>query len=109
VAQCAGVVRTPRICWKPMNPKTHLPSSSSAASRAGGARVAADASAKARPLRVNVPKSKARALSREFGLDSVSLTADEADKRRVDLAALVSLGQERGYVTQQGKQPAMAS
>jgi RNA polymerase primary sigma factor len=84
-----------------MNPKTHLPSSSSAASRAGGARVAADVSAKARPLRVNVPKSKARALSREFGLDSVSLTADEADKRRVDLAALVSLGKERGYVTQQ--------
>jgi RNA polymerase primary sigma factor len=86
-----------------MNAKTHPSSSvsSSAATRAGGARVASDASAKVRPLRVNVPKSKARALNREFGLDSVALTAEEADRRRVDLAALVSLGRERGYVTQQ--------
>ena len=84
-----------------MNPKTHSPTSSSAATRAGGARVAVDASTKARPLRVNVPKSKARALNREFGLDSVALTTEEADQRRSDLAALVSLGRERGYLTQQ--------
>jgi RNA polymerase primary sigma factor len=84
-----------------MNPKTHSPSFSSAATRAGGARVAVDAPTKVRPLRVNVPKSKARALNREFGLDSVALTAEEADQRRVDLAALVTLGRERGYLTQQ--------
>jgi RNA polymerase primary sigma factor len=84
-----------------MNPKTHSHSSSSSATRAGGARVAVDASTKVRPLRVNVPKSKARALNREFGLDSVALTAEEADQRRLDLAALVTLGKERGYLTQQ--------
>ncbi len=84
-----------------MNPKTHSHASSSSATRAGGARLAVDASTKLRPLRVNVPKSKARALNREFGLDSVALTAEEADQRRVDLAALVSLGKERGYLTQQ--------
>lgn len=84
-----------------MNPKTHSSSSSSAATRAGGARVAVDAPAKVRPLRVTVPKSKARALNREFGLDSVALTAEEAHQRRTDLAALVSLGRERGYLTQQ--------
>ncbi|MBC7664728.1 MAG: RNA polymerase sigma factor RpoD [Caulobacter sp.] len=76
-------------------------SSSSAAVRAGGARLADEASTKARPLRVNVPKSKARALNREFGLDSVALTAEESAQRRLDLAALVSLGKSRGYLTQQ--------
>ncbi len=84
-----------------MNPKTRSSSPSTAATRAGGVRVVAEAAPKARPLRVNVPKSKARALDREFGLASVALTAEEADQRRVDLAALVSLGKERGYLTQQ--------
>ena len=84
-----------------MNPKTHSQSPTSDGTRAGSSRVAGDASTKVRPLRVTVPKSKARALNREFGLDNVALTAEEADQRRVDLAALVSLGRDRGYLTQQ--------
>jgi RNA polymerase primary sigma factor len=84
-----------------MNPKTHSQSPTSDGIRAGSSRVAVDASTKGRPLRVTVPKSKTRALNREFGLDNVALTAEEADQRRVDLAALVSLGRDRGYLTQQ--------
>jgi RNA polymerase primary sigma factor len=54
-----------------------------------------------KPLRVNVPKSKQRALIREFGLETTALTEEEAQKRRDDLKALVRLGKERGFVTQQ--------
>ena len=55
----------------------------------------------ARPLRVRVPRSKERALIREFGLDRTELSADEAEQRRSDLRALVKLGQTRGFLTQQ--------
>ena len=57
--------------------------------------------APAKPLRVKVPKSKERALIREFGLDVTTLTEDEAEKRRNDLKALVKLGKTRGFLTQQ--------
>ena len=40
--------------------------------------------ASAKPLRVKVPKSKERALIREFGLDVTTLTEEEAEKRRSD-------------------------
>ena len=56
---------------------------------------------KAKPLRVKVPKSKDRALIREFGLDVTTLTEDEADKRRSELRALVKMGKTRGFLTQQ--------
>src|SRR2546425_12852985 len=59
------------------------------------------ATAKAKPLRVKVPKSKERALIREFGLDVTALTEDEADKRRSELKALVKMGKTRGFLTQQ--------
>ncbi len=72
-----------------------------AATAGGAARTTTDAVVKARPLRVNVPKSKARALNREFGLDTVALTADEAHRRRIEVAALVKLGKERGFLTHQ--------
>jgi RNA polymerase primary sigma factor len=52
-------------------------------------------------LRVKVPKSKERALIREFGLDVGTVTEDEADKRRSDLKALVKMGKTRGFLTQQ--------
>jgi RNA polymerase primary sigma factor len=55
----------------------------------------------ARPLRVRVPKSKERALIREFGLDATELSAEEAEQRRSDLRALVKLGQTRGFLTRQ--------
>ena len=55
----------------------------------------------AKPLRVKVPKSKERALVREFGLDTATLTEEEAHKRRSDLKALVMLGKTRGFLTQQ--------
>src|SRR3989441_5694409 len=59
------------------------------------------ATAKARPFRVKVPKSKQRALIREFGLDVSDLTEEEANKRRAELKVLVKTGKTRGYLTQQ--------
>ena len=61
----------------------------------------ADPAVKAKPLRMKVPKSKQRALIREFGLDVSALTDEEAEKRRLDLKALVTIGKTRGYLTQQ--------
>jgi RNA polymerase primary sigma factor len=61
----------------------------------------AEAAAKAKPLRMKVPKSKERALIREFGLDVTALTDEEAEKRRSDLKALVTMGKTRGFLTQQ--------
>ncbi len=83
---------------KPFSPST---SPTLAATRAGAARVVPEPAQKARALRVSVPKSKARALSREFGLDTATLTPVEADQRRAELASLVRLGSERGFLTQQ--------
>ncbi len=62
---------------------------------------AADPAAKAKPLRVKVPKSKERALIREFGLDMATLTEEELAKRRSELTTLVKMGKTRGYLTQQ--------
>jgi RNA polymerase primary sigma factor len=56
---------------------------------------------KVKPLRVKVPRSKERALVREFGLDFTRLTDDEADNRRDELKALVKMGKAKGFVTQQ--------
>jgi RNA polymerase primary sigma factor len=56
---------------------------------------------KAKPLRVKVPKSKERALIREFGLDVTTLTEAEVEKRRVELTALVKMGKSRGFLTYQ--------
>ncbi len=61
----------------------------------------AEPTAKVKPLRMKVPKSKQRALIREFGLDVTALTDEEAEKRRSDLKALVTLGKTRGFLTQQ--------
>jgi RNA polymerase primary sigma factor len=54
--------------------------------------VAADPGAKAKPLRMKVPKSKERALIREFGLDMTTLTEEEVEKRRRELTTLVKMG-----------------
>ncbi len=62
---------------------------------------ALDPVAKVKPLRVKVPKSKARALIREFGLDVTTLTEAEVEKRRRELTALVKMGKTRGFLTQQ--------
>ena len=61
----------------------------------------AEPKANLKPLRMKVPKSKARALIREFGLDVTTLTEEEAEKRRSDLTALVKMGKARGFLTQQ--------
>jgi RNA polymerase primary sigma factor len=50
---------------------------------------------------VKVPKSKARALIREFGLDVTTLSDEEIEKRRSELTALIKMGKLRGYLTQQ--------
>jgi RNA polymerase primary sigma factor len=63
--------------------------------------VAADPGAKAKPLRMKVPKSKERALIREFGLDMTTLTEEEVEKRRRELTTLVKMGKTRGFLTQQ--------
>ena len=55
-----------------------------------------------RPLRMKVPKSKQRALNREFGLDMTAPSEEEAEKRRADLRALVKLGKTRRHLIQQG-------
>jgi len=60
-----------------------------------------EVAAKVKPLRMKVPKSKERALIREFGLDVTTLTEEEADKRRSDLKALVKMGKTRGFLVQQ--------
>jgi RNA polymerase primary sigma factor len=52
-------------------------------------------------LRVKVPRSKERALAREFGLDQADLTTEELQQRRDDLKKLVLLGKTRGYLTHQ--------
>jgi len=61
----------------------------------------ADAKAAAKPLRMKVPKSKERALIREFGLAVTALTDEEVQKRRSELKALVTMGKTRGFLTQQ--------
>jgi RNA polymerase primary sigma factor len=63
--------------------------------------VAADPGTKAKPLRMKVPKSKERALIREFGLDMTTLTEEEVEKRRRELTTLVKMGKTRGFLTQQ--------
>ena len=60
-----------------------------------------DSKVKAKPLRVKVPKSKERALIREFGLDVTALTDEEVEKRRSELRTLVKMGKTRGFLTQQ--------
>ena len=52
-------------------------------------------------LRTDVPKSRQRALMREFGLERDVATEDEARRRRADLEALVRTGSARGFVTVQ--------
>ena len=59
------------------------------------------AAGKAKPLRMKVPKSKERALIREFGLEMTAPSEEEAEKRRANLHALVKLGKTRGYLIQQ--------
>ena len=61
----------------------------------------AEAKVKVKPLRMKVPKSKERALIREFGLDVTTLTEEEANKRRSELKTLVKMGKLRGFLTQQ--------
>jgi RNA polymerase primary sigma factor len=61
----------------------------------------AEPKTKAKPLRVKVPKSKERALIREFGLDVTALTDEEVEKRRSELRTLVKMGKTRGFLTQQ--------
>ena len=60
-----------------------------------------DSKTSAKPLRVKVPKSKERALIREFGLDVTALTEEESEKRRRELTTLVKMGKTRGFLTQQ--------
>jgi RNA polymerase primary sigma factor len=82
--------------------ETGRPSSARIAATSGTKVVAAvTLGATGKPLRVNVPKSKQRALIREFGLDETALTEEESHKRRNDLKALVVMGKTRGFLTQQ--------
>ena len=61
----------------------------------------ASSTARAKPLRVKVPKSKERALIREFGLDAAALTDEESEQRRSELTTLIKMGKSRGFLTQQ--------
>lgn len=55
----------------------------------------------AAPLRMKVPKSKQRALNREFGLDVAAISDSEAAQRRDELRTLVRMGKARGFLTPQ--------
>ena len=61
----------------------------------------ADATAKAKPLRMKVSRAKERALMREFGLDETALTEEEVAKRRQELKTLIKMGKTRGFLTHQ--------
>ena len=61
----------------------------------------ASSKASAKPLRVKVPKSKERALVREFGLDATAISEEESEKRRSELITLIKMGKSRGFLTQQ--------
>ena len=52
-------------------------------------------------LRMQVPKSRQRALMREYGLDLAPVSDAEALQRREALKALVRTGRSRGFLTQQ--------
>jgi RNA polymerase primary sigma factor len=54
----------------------------------------------AKPLRMKVPKSKQRALVREFGLDVEMPSEEEAELRRSQLRSLIEIGKARGYLVQ---------
>jgi RNA polymerase primary sigma factor len=60
----------------------------------------------AKPLRMKVPKSKERALRREFGLDGAALSADEAHLRRSEFKALVTLGKNTFHAAGSQRSPA---
>jgi RNA polymerase primary sigma factor len=77
-----------------MTAKKVVPSAAAPADKTAAVR-------KAKPLRVSVPKSKQRALMREFGLDAGALSEQEIAKRRAELKALIKLGKTRGFLTQQ--------
>ena len=53
-----------------------------------------------KPLRMKVPKSKQRALVREFGLDVEMPSEEEAELRRSQLRSLIEIGKARGYLVQ---------
>ena len=53
------------------------------------------------PLRVQVPKSRQRALMREYGLELASLSEAESQQRHESLKVLVRTGRARGFVTHQ--------
>jgi RNA polymerase primary sigma factor len=55
----------------------------------------------AAPLRVKVPKSRQRALAREFGLEAAPVSEAESLLRREALKALVRTGRTRGFLTHQ--------
>lgn len=50
-------------------------------------------------LRMEVPKSKQRALIHEFDLAIPDLTAEEIHQRREELKALIQIGQAQGFLT----------
>lgn len=53
------------------------------------------------PLRVQVAKSRQRALMREYGLDLAPASEAEARRRREALEALVRAGRRQGFLTRQ--------
>ena len=61
----------------------------------------ASSKVRSKPLRVKVPKSKERALVREFGLDATAISEEESEKRRSELTTLIKMGKSRGFLTQQ--------
>ncbi len=83
------------------DPSLHATMTPDAAAALPGTHDIAASASQPRPLRVKVPKSKERALIREFGLDVTTLTEEEAERRREELRTLVRMGKTRGFLTQQ--------
>ncbi len=69
--------------------------------RAANPHLPAPRQSHAAPLRVQVPKSRQRALMREYGLEAAPLSEAESLQRREALKALVRTGRARGFLTHQ--------
>jgi len=77
---------------------TRTPSDPSAIAATAGATPTPKQAAK--PLRMKVPKSKQRALVREFGLGMDQPSEEAAERHRLQLRSLIETGLSRGYLVQ---------
>lgn len=84
-----------------IGPLPRLPKASAAPAGTSTPEAANADEAHGAPLRVQVPKSRQRALMREYGLDLAPVSEAEARQRREALEALLRAGRRQGFLTRQ--------